>query len=208
MTSCLIIDERLLPPLMFVPCTAPYLKTYQSWIQTYRCRLIRCLSKYSSDGIYWDTWPGTDGTTDACYLHCTVLEDMSILNLEGVPVQVRGSIRCSKYSGDGIYWGRMIKDCWDRCVLAALPRLGATCVSSVGSVLKFINKLVSKPLWSQIKNASNPQPSSSTASAVEWSGLLVCFSSVIVEFNFALLATHLFRHFVSAILVGLLSLLC
>ena len=144
---------------------------------------------------------------DACYLHGTVLEDMSILNLEGVPVQVRGSIRCSKYSGDGIYWGRMIKDCWDRCVLAALPRLGATCVSSVGSVLKFINKLVSKPLWSQIKNASNPQPSSSTASAVEWSGLLVCFSSVIVEFNFALLATHLFRHFVSAI-VGLLSLLC
>ena len=94
--------------------------------------------------MYWDTWPGTDGTTDACYLHGTVLEDMSILNLEGVPVQVRGSIRCSKYSGDGIYWGRMIKDCWDRCVLAALPRLGATCVSSVGSVLKFFHKLVSK----------------------------------------------------------------
>ena len=33
----------------------------------------------------------------------------------------RWSGRCSKYSGDGISRTRMIKNCWDRCVLAALP---------------------------------------------------------------------------------------
>ena len=107
-------------------------------------QVVRCCSKNSSDRRLTMHDQGLlPPLMSALHLHGTILK--SIFNLERTlcrtgdwvrmikdylkthqswfwkEYRCRWSGRCSKYSGDGISRTRMIKNCWDRCVLAALP---------------------------------------------------------------------------------------